>query len=37
MVVLDASTGDIVLANADCAEDFEVTDFDAATSVRSWC
>jgi len=31
MVVLDASTGDIVLANADCAEDFEVTDFDAAT------
>lgn len=31
MVVLDAATGDIVLANADCAEDFEVVDFDAAT------
>jgi hypothetical protein len=29
-ITLDANTGDILLANADCAEDFEVVDFDAA-------
>lgn len=30
-LVLDSVAGDIVFANADCAEEFEVVDFDAAT------
>jgi hypothetical protein len=30
-IVLDGKTGDIVLNNADCAEEFEVVDFDQAT------
>jgi hypothetical protein len=30
-IVVDGNTGDITLANGDCAEDFEVVNFDEAT------